>query len=95
MRTRHADAGGRWRYAPLVLVLCLGAASALAQVPDATIQRIVALNVQATEDIVLRNNRQIDDQTWKLRKTAINAEIHTLTEQIRKFPEDERRRALS
>ncbi len=95
MHTRQADAGERCRFAPLVLILCLGAASVFAQVPDATIQRIAEINVQLTQDRYLRNAHEIDDHTWKLRKDALDAELRTLTRELRQSSPDEQQKAIS
>jgi type IV secretory pathway TraG/TraD family ATPase VirD4 len=84
-----------WRCVPRVLILCLCAAPAFAQVPQATIERIVELNVHATEGRYLRNSEQIDYQTWSLRQDAIDAELKTLWQQLRQFSADDQKQAES
>ncbi len=76
-------------------MLCLWAAPAFAKVPDATIQRIVELNVQTEENRFLRNNQQIDIHTFYLRSTAIDPELKTLYRQLAQFPADEQQQAKS
>ena len=92
MNTRHTTARPLWRYAPLVLMLCLRAAPAAAQLPDATKQRIVELNVQLTEGRYLRNSHEINDETWITRQRAINAELKPLVQDLRRLPAAEFKR---
>ena len=95
MRTRHTNARRMWRCVPLALTLCFCAVPAFAQVPQATIERIVALNVQAQEVRYLRNSGQIDINASTLRLNAIGAEFNTLSQQLRQFSADDQKRANS
>ncbi len=92
MSTRHPAARRLLRYAPLVLMLCLFAAPAAAQAPDATIQRIVELNVQMNEARYLRNSRQIDSAAFSVRRRAIDAELDPLVRELRRLPAAEFKR---
>src|SRR5438045_3745723 len=95
MCTRHAIARKLWRCVPLVLILCLRAVPGFAQVPQATIERIVALNVQFEEGRYLWQSGQIDDHTWSVRQEPITTERNTLSQQLRKFSADEQKQANS
>ncbi|HEV2349284.1 MAG TPA: type IV secretory system conjugative DNA transfer family protein [Terriglobia bacterium] len=75
-RTPWADARRVRRYLPLVLILYLCPASALAQVPDATIQSIVNLNVKTAEIRYLYDSGQIDETTWRARGVAIDSDMY-------------------
>ncbi len=92
MSTRHPAARRLLRYAPLVLMLCLFAAPAAAQAPDATMQRIVELNVQMNEARYLRNSRQIDSAAFSVRRRAIDAELDPLVRALRRLPAAEFKR---
>jgi hypothetical protein len=94
MSKRLASLTSLWRYAPL-LILCLWAAPAFAQLPDATIQRIVELKVQTEENRFLRNHSQIDDHTFYLRSQAIDPELKTLYRQVGLLSADQQRQANS
>jgi len=84
-----------WRCVPLVLFLCLCAVPAFAQVPQATIERIVALNVQFEEGRYLWQSSQIDDHTWSVRQEPITTERNTLLQLLRKVSADEQKQANS
>ncbi len=93
MRTRHTDATRMWRCVPLVLILSLCALSAYAQVPEATIERIVTLNVQTAEGNYLWHSGQMDEHAWRLRQNAIDAELSTLSQHLQQFSADDQKQA--
>src|SRR3989442_670283 len=93
--TRPTRQPSIWRSAALLLILCLPAALAFAQPPDATIRRIVDLNVQAEENRYLSDSQQIDRETSNHRRTAINDEVRSLYRQIGQLSPDAQRQAKS
>src|SRR6202158_2062873 len=93
MRTRHTDPRRMRRCRVPVLILFLCAAPSSAQVPQSTIERIVALNIQATENQYLLNSGQIDNPAWTLRQNGIDAELKTLSQQFRQFSADDQKQA--
>ena len=93
--TRQADGRRIWRYLPLVLILYVWASTAFAQVPQATIERIAAINVEIREIGYLRQNQQLDNAAWGVRRDALGAELKTLQNQLRPFSADEQRQANS
>src|SRR5258705_8302634 len=95
MRSAHRRPPGLWLTAPLVLILCLRAAPALAGVADTTIRRIVDLNVQAAENNYLAQSQQIDYETTARRRRTINAELKPLYQQIGQLPRDAQRQVKS
>jgi len=94
-RTRRADSPWGCGGACLVLILCLCAAPAFAQVPQDTIHRIVTLNLQIAEARYLRDSNQIDEPAWHLRQDPLAAERNTLLQQLRQFSADDQKQADS
>jgi hypothetical protein len=95
MLKRYPDTDTMRRCATLALILCLCLVPALAQVPDTTIERIAALNVQIAEIRSLNYSSQIDDHTAGLRQAPIDAELATLWQEVRRFPRNKLRDAES
>ena len=84
-----------WRYIPLVLILYLCPAPALAQVPDATIQSVVNLNVKAAEIRYLHDSGQIDEPTWRERRDATQSDLNETWQFIGGFSAAEQNQARS
>jgi type IV secretion system protein VirD4 len=85
------------RYAPLVLLLCLWAAPALA-LPEATINRIVDLKVQTAEIQYWIANYppgQYNRDTFDIRTRNIDAELKTLNQQLGRLSAGDQRQANS
>jgi hypothetical protein len=64
-------------------------------VPQATIDRMVALNVQDAELFSLWNSGEIDRGEWITRKAPGSAELDRLKQQLRQFSRDEQQQANS
>ncbi len=84
-----------WRFVSAALCVCIFGVQALAQVPQATVDQFVALNVQMEEVGYLRHSGQIDLREWSARVGAIKAERKVLDQQLRQFTADEQRKANS
>jgi type IV secretion system protein VirD4 len=93
MCTRQAPRGSILRVAAFLLILHLGNVAALAQVPDATIQRIAEITVQLSEIDYLRNENQIDGQERMGRRAPLEAELGTLYREVGDFSPEEQRNA--
>src|ERR1700722_5189566 len=93
MLTRRADTGRVWRSIAIALVVCLHTARVLAQVPDATVQRIAEINVQLAEIDYLWNSNQIEDHARTTRRAPLEEELGTLNQELRQFSPDEQRNA--
>ncbi len=83
------------RCVPLVLLCCLAATPALAQVPDTLIQRIAELKVQAAELRYLDRSEQLDNAAVRARRSTIDTEQRTLDRQLRQFSGDAYAKAVS
>jgi len=94
-RTPCGNVGIKWRLVPAALLVCLFATPAFAQVPQATIEQIVALNVQEAEARYLNRSGQIDDQEWSARRNANRTERRVIDQQLRQFTAAEQRQANS
>lgn len=82
MCLRPANLTIPWRHLPLLLILCLCAVSAFAQVPVDTIRRIAQLKVQAIENQRLSSTGELDARTYNLRRRAIEDELKPLLGQL-------------
>jgi type IV secretion system protein VirD4 len=70
----------------LALVAFLFVTPLLAQVPDATIQRLAEISVQNAEIHFLWSTSQIDGTTRSEREKPLDAEYKTLMKQVQQFP---------
>lgn len=83
------------RSARVALILCFWTAPAFAHVPDATIERIVELRVDAEDNRAQGNWFQIDHKTFLSRDEAIKAELNTLYDQLRRLPAEDQREVFN
>jgi type IV secretion system protein VirD4 len=91
MPTRRA-AAARWLFAAAITGLFLAVTPAFAQLPDATIQRIADLQVQAAEVRSLGNSFQIDNATYNQRRNAIDAQLTPLLREVARLTYDDQKK---
>jgi len=95
MRRPETRRPAGWKRAAGVLVLCLSALSAFAEVSDKTIDQIVQLRVKIEQDRFLYRGREIDSETVQARRRDAEDRIADLSKYIRRLPPDQQRQINS
>lgn len=93
--TSCVGAAIKWRLVPAALFVCLLATPAVAQIAQATIDRIVELTVQRYEASFLWSTDQVDRSVWIERRDAIEQELKPLLQQVRALDKDQQQRVNS
>lgn len=93
--TSRVGAAIKRRLVPAALFVCLLATPAFAQIPQTTIDRIVALTVQRYEASFLWNTDQVDRSVWIERRDAIEQELKPLLQQVRALDKDQQQQVNS